>query len=113
VVDRAIARRQAEDRGMFVARWPSLHPLDIFTPSIDFSYEAARTRVRRRLDDRDAWFLSAEGIAIFKLLFFRGRTASISSGWCRSGPSSIAPTSGGAWSRTSARTTSGSPYGMR
>jgi hypothetical protein len=73
VVDRAIARRQAEDRGMFVARWPSLHPLDIFTPSIDFSYEAARTRVRRRLDDRDAWFLSAEGIAIFKLLFFRGK----------------------------------------
>ncbi len=73
MVDRAIARRQAEDRGMFVARWPSLHPLDIFTPSIDFSYEAARTRVRRRLDDRDAWFLSAEGIAIFKLLFFRGK----------------------------------------
>ena len=73
MVDRAIARRQAEDRGIFVARWPSLRPLDIFTPSIDFSYEAARTRVRRRLDDRDAWFLSAEGIAIFKLLFFRGK----------------------------------------
>lgn len=72
-VDRALARRQAEDRGMFIARWPSLHPLDVFIPSIEFSYEAARTRVRRRIDDREAWFLSAEGIAIFKLYFFRGK----------------------------------------
>lgn len=58
---------------MFIARWPSLHPLDVFIPSIEFSYEAARTRVRRRIDDREAWFLSAEGIAIFKLYFFRGK----------------------------------------
>lgn len=72
-VERVLARRQAEDRGMFIARWPSRHPLDVFTPSIEFSYEAARTRVRRRIDEREAWFLSAEGIAVFKLLFFRGK----------------------------------------
>lgn len=73
VVDRVVARRHAEDRGMFIARWPSLHPLDVFTPSIELSYEAARTRVRRRIDEREAWFLSAEAIALFKLLFFRGK----------------------------------------
>lgn len=72
-VDRSLARRQAEDDGLFIARWPSRHPLDLFTPSIEFSHEAARTRVRRRIADRVAWFLSAEGIAIFKLLFFRGK----------------------------------------
>lgn len=72
-VDRAQARRDALARGMFIARWPSRHPLDVFTPSIDFSYEAARTRVRRTVAGVDAWFLSAEGIAVFKLYFFRGK----------------------------------------
>jgi hypothetical protein len=111
VVDRAIARRQAEDRGMFVARWPSLHPLDIFTPSIDFSYEAARRG-----------FAAASTIATPGSCRLR---ASLSSSCC----SSAARTASerlvqvrpqldrayirGAWSRTSARTTSGSPYGMR
>ena len=73
VVDPETARAGAEARGMFVARWPSRHPLDVFTPSIEFSYEAARTRVCRTVAGRPAWFLSAEAIAVFKLLFFRGK----------------------------------------
>lgn len=72
-VDRGQAHRDALARGMFIARWPSQHPLDVFTPSIEFSYEAARTRVRRRVGGREAWFLSAEAIAVFKLYFFRGK----------------------------------------
>lgn len=72
-VDRELAPRQAAAQGMFIARWPTRHPLDVFTPSIEFSYEAARTRVRRRVAGQEAWFLSAEGIAIFKLYFFRGK----------------------------------------
>lgn len=72
-VDRGPAALAASARGMFIARWPSKHPLDVFTPSIDFAYEAARTRVRRRVADHDAWFLSAESIAVFKLYFFRGK----------------------------------------
>jgi hypothetical protein len=73
LVDPVQATRDAVARGMFIARWPSGHPLDVFTPSIDFSYEAARTRVRRQVASAEAWFLSAEGIAIFKLYFFRGK----------------------------------------
>jgi len=45
----------------------------VFTPSIDFSWEAARTRVRRTVDDQAVWFLSAEALCVFKLLFFRGK----------------------------------------
>lgn len=45
--------------------------IDVFTPSIDFSREAERTRVRHEIAGCSAWFLSAEAIAIFELLFFR------------------------------------------
>ena len=45
--------------------------IDVFTPSIDFSWEAERTRVRHEIAGCSAWFLSAEAIAIFERLFFR------------------------------------------
>jgi hypothetical protein len=45
----------------------------VFTPSIAFSWEAQRSRVRHRIEDADVWFLSVEALAVFKLLFFRGK----------------------------------------
>jgi hypothetical protein len=66
----ALAR--AERDGMFVGRWDGMR-IDVFTPSIPFSMEAERTRVRVDTGDFAGWFLSGEAIAVFKLLFFRGK----------------------------------------
>jgi hypothetical protein len=63
----------ARVRGMFVGRWSGMR-IDVFLPSIDFSFEAERTRVRVTDDTGwSGWFLSAEALAVFKLLFFRGK----------------------------------------
>ena len=70
MVDTAGAQGSIEREGMFQA-WYGIYRLDVFTPSIDFAWEAARTRVRRAFDEQEAWFLSAEALAVFKLLFFR------------------------------------------
>lgn len=43
----------------------------MFVPSIPFSDEAARTRVSITVDGWTGTFLSAEAIAVFKMLFFR------------------------------------------
>jgi hypothetical protein len=64
------ARAQEKSQGMFIGRWGP-YRIDIFTPSIAFSREAEATRVRRSLGSGEAWILSAEAIAVFKLLFFR------------------------------------------
>jgi hypothetical protein len=45
--------------------------VDVFLPSIPFAFEAERTRRRQTLEGEQIWVLSAEAIAIFKLLFFR------------------------------------------
>jgi hypothetical protein len=66
------AREKAVDEGLFVVRLGS-YRVDVFTPSIAFSWEAARTRVRHHFDGVDVWFLSAEALCVFKLLFFRGK----------------------------------------
>ena len=47
--------------------------VDLFTPSIPFSWEAGETRVRIVGPLGEAAYLSAESIAVFKLLFFRGK----------------------------------------
>lgn len=70
-IDLAAALARAKQDGMCVGRWAGMR-IDVFVPSIPFSHEAGRTRVQ--LGDPsggDVWFLSAEAIAIFKLLFFR------------------------------------------
>jgi hypothetical protein len=70
-LDAAAAIPRAKRDGMFVGRWNGIR-IDVFVPSIPFSDEAARTRVR--LVDSDGvatWFLSREAITLFKLLFFR------------------------------------------
>lgn len=67
----AIARSERD--GMFVGRWDGMR-IDVFLPSIPFAHEAERTRIR--ITDAtgwSGWFLSAEAIAVFKLLFFRGK----------------------------------------
>jgi hypothetical protein len=67
--DAAIARAQRD--GMFVGDWGGMR-IDVFTPSIPFSLEAEKTRVRVEAPDGGSeWFLSAEALAIFKLLFAR------------------------------------------
>ena len=72
-VDPVAAVKQAKAEGMFVGRWDGMR-IDVFFPSIPFAHEAAKTRVRLTADDGwSGWFLSAEAIAVFKLLFFRGK----------------------------------------
>ena len=64
------AKQDNAERGMFVARFGA-YRIDVFTPSIEFAWEAMRHRVRKEIDGQPVWFLSAESLAIFKLLFFR------------------------------------------
>jgi hypothetical protein len=56
--------------GMFIGVWDGMR-IDVFVPSIPFSYEAAATTVTVHVDGWQGSFLSAEAIAIFKLLYFR------------------------------------------
>lgn len=59
--------------GMFIARWDGMR-IDVFFPSIPFAHEAHKTRVRIKDDAGwSGWFLSAEALCVFKLLFFRGK----------------------------------------
>jgi hypothetical protein len=69
-LDEAQARAGAEREGMFEG-WLGPIRVDVFTPSIDFSREAERTRVRQRIATQDVWVLSPEALAVFKMLFFR------------------------------------------
>jgi hypothetical protein len=70
-VEAAVA--QAGRDGMFVGRWEGMR-IDVFVPSIPFSHEAERTRVQvTGPDGWSGWFLSPEAVAVFKLLFFRGK----------------------------------------
>ena len=63
-------REEAISRGMFET-WIDGIRIDVFTPSIAFSIEAEKTRIRRVIDGQTAYYLSAEALAVFKLLFFR------------------------------------------
>ncbi len=72
-VDLTSAVARAKRDGTFVGRWDGMR-IDVFLPSIPFSHEAARTRVRvTDATGWSGWFLSAEALAVFKLLFFRGK----------------------------------------
>ncbi|MEQ1568384.1 MAG: hypothetical protein ABMA64_22300 [Myxococcota bacterium] len=66
------ARRGHADGGYFVGHLGAVR-VDVFTPSIPYSWEAGLTRRRAQLDGREHWYLSAEATALFKLLFFRGK----------------------------------------
>jgi hypothetical protein len=69
-IDRATVRQEAAERGMFVGRRGE-YRVDVFVPSVPFYDEALRRRVRTRVAGRDTWVLSAETLAVFKMLFYR------------------------------------------
>lgn len=69
-LDRATCRRRAEREGMFVGDYDGMR-IDVFVPSIDFSWVAAASRVTVQTDRGPIDFLSAEALAVFKLLFYR------------------------------------------
>ena len=64
------AQAGAASEGWF-SGWLGAVRVDVFVPSIDFSWEAARRRTQRSFAGASLWFLSAESLCIFKLLFFR------------------------------------------
>ena len=64
------AQRRAGEDGWFSA-WAGPVRVDVFVPSIDFSWTAESTRVQRPLRGTLRWFLSVEALCVFKLLFFR------------------------------------------
>ncbi len=64
------ARRDAVAEGMFQGRFGDFR-IDLFTPSIEFSWEAMRTRRQVSTGGRSLWVLAPEALAVFKLLFFR------------------------------------------
>jgi hypothetical protein len=72
-VDLGAAAMRAKDEGMFVGRWDGMR-IDVFLPSIPFSHEAGKTRIQvTDANGWTGWFLSAEALTLFKLLFFRGK----------------------------------------
>jgi hypothetical protein len=70
--DRASALRDAQERGMMVGHSHGMR-VDVFLPSIDFSWEASRTRQPVPIGGEQIWFLSAEALCVFKLLFYRSK----------------------------------------
>jgi hypothetical protein len=72
VFEREAALASADAEGMFVG-WLGACRIDVFTPSIPFSWEALKTRVALDVGGTRAWFLSAEALAFFKMMFFRGK----------------------------------------
>ncbi len=72
VLNREEALREAAEEGLFIG-WVGACRIDAFTPSIPFSWEALKTRVSIGVGGRSAWFLSAEALSFFKMMFFRGK----------------------------------------
>lgn len=64
------AERQAAEDGWFCAWWGPVR-VDVFVPSIAFSWDALRSREQLPFLGESLWFLSAEALCVFKLLFFR------------------------------------------
>lgn len=69
-LDVSTALREADSEGWF-SGWDGGVRIDVFVPSIDFSWEALTTRVQLSFVGNKLWFLSAESLCVFKLLFFR------------------------------------------
>jgi hypothetical protein len=69
-VDEDTAELGAKTNGMFIAHHGRLR-IDLFTSSIPFCDEAARTRVRITAEGRETWYLSAEALSVFKMMFYR------------------------------------------
>lgn len=65
-----VALVSSRAHGIFSATYGRFR-VDVFTPSTPFSDEARRTAVARDIEGQRVHFLSAEALAVFKLLFFR------------------------------------------
>ena len=71
-IDTERARADTARQGLFQTHLEDVR-VDIFPSTIDFCDEAERCRARHSIDNREAWFLSAESIAVFKAMFFRAK----------------------------------------
>ncbi|MFN7975946.1 MAG: hypothetical protein U0166_27030 [Acidobacteriota bacterium] len=71
-IDPTEAVARAERGDVVVGRYDGMR-IDLFTASIPFCWEAMTTRVRISDGEEERWFLSAEAICLFKLLFFRSK----------------------------------------
>ena len=69
-IDRQAAH-EADQGGDVIIGWCSGMRVDLFTPSIPFAWEAMSRVVRVTSPQGEAAYLSAESIAVFKLMFFR------------------------------------------
>lgn len=69
-LDDGRAGDEAVREGMFNA-WVGAYRVDVFVPSIPFSWEAERTKLPVNSPSGELYFLSAEALSVFKLLFFR------------------------------------------
>ena len=69
-LDQAAARASARERGDFRATVRGMR-LDVFTPSIPFYATVQGRRRTVEFRGRAMWVLSAEDLAVFKMLFFR------------------------------------------
>jgi hypothetical protein len=72
VIARDAALRADAEGDVLIGKYGAMR-VDIFTPSIPFAWEAMRTRRRVHGPSGEAFFLSAEATAVFKLLFFRAK----------------------------------------
>ena len=71
-VDRAVAHRADAQGDVIVGRYAGMR-IDLFTPSIPFAWEAARTVRRLAGPNSSVNYLAPEAMAVFKLLFFRAK----------------------------------------
>lgn len=71
-IDRNKARQADKDDAELVGQF-SGRRVDMFTPSIPFAWEPLRTRRQVAGPPGTAWYLSPEALAVFKMLFFRGK----------------------------------------
>jgi hypothetical protein len=72
MIDRTAARSADEAGDVLIGHYGALR-IDLFTPSIPFAWEAMKTRRRLLGPSGEAYYLSPEAMAIFKLLFFRSK----------------------------------------
>ena len=68
-MDSALA---AADRGDFGATIEGIR-VDVFLPTLPLSYEAMARRIQAPFGERNLWILSAEDMALFKLIFGRAK----------------------------------------
>jgi len=112
-IDVPAALASARDRGDCRAYMDGLR-VDLFVMSIPF-YESARERLRRApLQERPGWFLAAEDLALFTLLFLRTKDLlDVERMVAFLGGTSIGTTCAAGSSSSLASTIVGSPAGMR